>query len=148
VVTVAIGYDAGVVPRGEVIGAEFKSAMQQQAEFEVAIAGNTRIRGSASCVLLAEVINHGSLELLLHVEDVVWYVQLSTDPAGILGAIQGAATGTGPLAFVVFRTVQAQSDAHRSVTLLLEEEGCDRGVHPAAHGDENRVSIPGVHVFD
>lgn len=82
--------DAGVVAGGDVIGADGFGVAGEFSEFEVLVAADAGVGGSAAVIFADEVVDD-SAEVVLEVEGVEGDVEESGDVAGVGGVGGGAA---------------------------------------------------------
>src|SRR5262249_39329144 len=129
----AAGDDAGVVPRGHVVGPELPAVVPELAELEPVVADDAGVGRPPGQVLVGEVV-HDAGEVVLEVQGVEGQVQPVRDPAGVAG-VHGAAAAllVGGPAVLGRVDAGAHEQADHLVALLLEQQRGHGAVHAAAH---------------
>ena len=120
--------DAGVVTRGDGVGAVSLYGLPQRSEFDGSVAGHAGVGGTALLVGLNEILNDGVAEYVSHVIGLVGNAQSCADSTGVgdVPRISRLAVGA----------VQGHGGSCDVVPLLQQQVGGHRGIHTAAHGGE------------
>ena len=137
----------GVVAGGDVIRLQRHRPGHQEIELDLVVARDAGVGGAAVLVLGAEVVDNVGLELLLNVEDVVRDAQPAANRPGVDHIANGAATLIVLGKVGVLQAVQLHGHTHDLVALLLEQQGSNRRVHPAAHGDGHLLHHRPAHLY-
>src|ERR1041385_6948546 len=111
--------------------AELVRPVNQPAELKILVAHNARVRRASSFVLLCEVLNDLSLELLRFINEIIRNAELVTHGAGVRNGLRSAA--------FVFRARDAvlrpefERDADHIVTLFEQQRWGSGGIHSTTH---------------
>ena len=126
------------MPRGQAIEAQSLGPAQQQVELHGTVALDAGIGRAAGRVLVDVGRDHGAVELLGQVEDVVRDAQLLGYPSGVLDVGHGATTRVGGPA------PQLERGARDVMALLDQQRGRDGRVDAAGHRYEHPhgTSVP------
>ena len=93
--------------------------------------------GASPAVFGAKVVDDVGLELLLDVENVMRDSQTLAHPPGIFHVVQGTASLVMGGQVGLVQAVELHGHADHVIPLAAQQQGCDRRIHPAAHGDDN-----------
>ena len=140
------GNDAGVVAGSDILRLHGAGALRQKAELDLVVAGDAGMGGAPGFVLAPEIVNDESAELPLHIEDIMRHAQNAADGAGILNIVQRAAAPIGGGQVGLVNIVKFHRNADDRAALPMQQQGSDRRIHAAAHGDDDarRIGIAGV----
>ena len=135
-----VALDPRVVAGGDGRRVPRLRAGQERAELEVAVAADARHRRASAAVALAERRDHGALELLGHVEDVVGDGQRAGDPPGVVDRLRPAAEAE-PARRLGRRLPRPYAHRHadRLVTGLDQQSGGDGRIDASAHPDDDAL---------
>ena len=124
--------DPRIMPCNDIVAAQFCRSLHERPEFQVFIAVDTGIRGSAAAVIRGKTADHLLGKLFLRVENVKGDPHSAGTGPGILHVIKGAA---GALLFcsrhVVFK--QPHGAANSFHASFPDQQGCDAAVYSSAH---------------
>ena len=132
--------DARIVARRDVLRADFERALEEPAEFHIAVAGDAGVRRAAMRVLGEEVVDDFFAEEVFEIHDVVRDAEDVADAPRIVDGGKRAA------AAVIFGEVAAlvrepHRDADDVIALLQKERGREGTVHAAAHADDDGLFL-------
>ena len=99
------------------------------------------MRRSSTIVLAHEVVDDMLLELALEVHVVVARADCVAHAAGVLHILDRTAALVQRRGGLVLHRPQAQRYAHDIITLLLQQQGGNGGVHSPAHCDYDTLGI-------
>ena len=118
-----------VMPRRHTIGLKVFGRLQQVLELDPLVAANARHRGRPAQIAVGELVDHGILEDVLVIQNVVGKPHLLGHAAGIMNvAPRTAGTFLGQSGAMV---IKLQGDAHHVIAFLGQFGGHDGAVHAA-----------------
>lgn len=130
--------DAGVVTGGEAIGTEEAGAVDEMAEFDVAVALQTGVGGATGGVFVDEAVDDGLTELCFHIDG----VERDADQgAGGASIVHGGDTAAGiDGVFGIGGREEAEVHADDAVAAFAHDQGGGGAIDAAAHGDDDGFS--------
>ena len=134
----------GIVAGHHVANAQFPGPTVHPVEFQVAVAVNAGIRGTAPLISRYKPVHDLPTEVFFEVEHVVGHPQPGCHRPGILHILQGTA-GSGAECGHVLIFIQPHGGSHAFIPRLLHEIGRYGAVHSATHGDEGPVLVVGFY---
>ena len=123
-------HDPGMMPGGQGVESQAKGAFEEEAELDRPVALDARVGGTARSMVRDVRVDHGVLEGVGEVEDVVIEAELAGDAPGVLDVGHRAAPAVGRAA------PELEGGTDDLVPGLGEEGGGDRRVDSARHGNE------------
>lgn len=123
--------DLGVVPGGDFVEAVFKGVVEEDAEFDLAVAHDVRVGRDAGLVAGEEIVDDAGAVFLHEVDHAEGNAEGFGDGGGVLDVLLPRAVAEDlVLVDPVFHV-----GAFDGVALLFEEQGGDGGVDASGHGN-------------
>ncbi|MEZ4570480.1 MAG: hypothetical protein R2849_09170 [Thermomicrobiales bacterium] len=131
--------DARVMSGCQTAGADSPCPVDERLELHLAVAFEAGIRCAAARVFIDEIVDDRLFELALEIDRVERHADAVSRHPRIFKGFRGAARVR--ILFALGRRVEAHVDSDDAIAALPQQQGSDRRVDPAAHGDDRQAPV-------